>query len=158
MYCSNNYKLECESISNTKKFNILHNISQILKIFALLSFLVMIWRLWFVAISISLFVISMLLASYAFSLVFTYEYWLDNGVLKVTKYYKNNTSLILVSMPVDSEFDCDIIPYGEIDFNSAGCYIDKAFNSGLYLKIKTAEREFYIISDQYFYSLLMEKK
>jgi hypothetical protein len=158
MYSSNNYKLECESISNVKKFETFHNISLILKILAMLCLLVIIWKIWFLWISLGLFIISSIVSNYALSLVFSYEYWLDNGVLKVTKYLKNNTSKILVTMKVDSQFECDIIPYVEIDFNDKNCYIDKAFDGELYLKLKTDDKQFYIIADKYFYSLLMEKK
>lgn len=158
MYCSNSYKLECESISTANKFEILHNISLTLKIFALLSIIAIIWHLWFIAISVALYAFSVILSKKAFSMVFTYEYWIDNGTLKITRYYKNNTAKTLVEMPLDTNFVCDIIPYEEIDFASKSCYIDKAFSSELYLRLIAPTGQFYMIADKYFYSLLMEKK
>jgi hypothetical protein len=158
MYCSNSYKLECESISKAKKFEILHNISLTLKIFALLGIIAIIWRLWFIAISIIFYILSIIISKKAFSMVFTYEYWLDDDTLKITRYYKNNTSKILVNLPIESSFLCEIVPYHEIDFNSKNCYVDKAYNSELYLSITAPSVQFYMIADKYFYSLLMEKK
>lgn len=158
MYCSNSYKLECESISTAKKFENLHNISLTLKIFALLCLIAIIWRLWFIAISVFLYILSIILSKKAFSMVFTYEYWIDDDTLKITKYYKNNTSKMLVVLPIDSNFVCEIIPYDEIDFNNKNCYVDKGFESELYLKITAPSMQFFMIADKYFYSLLMEKK
>lgn len=91
-------------------------------------------------------------------MVFTYEYWLDNGILKITKYYKNNTIKMLVHLPLDSTFLCELIHYNEVDFEDKNCYIDKAFNAELYLRITTPKSRFYMIADKYLYSLLMEKK
>lgn len=159
MYCSNNsYKLECESISTINKFEFMHNISLTLKIFALLGIVAIIWKLWFILLSVALYVISIILSKKAYSMVFTYEYWMDNGTLRITRYYKNNTSKNLVEMKTDSNFSCEIIPYKDIDFESKNCYIDKKFNSELFLKITTPSCQFYMIADKYLYSLIMEKK
>lgn len=91
-------------------------------------------------------------------MIFSYEYWLDNGELKITKHLRNNTSILLLSMPLESDYVCDIIPYNEIDFENKRCYIDKGAKSEIYIKITMSDFCYYILADKYFYSLLMEKK
>lgn len=158
MYCSNSYKLECESISNLKKFQTLHNISLLLRIFSLLSLILLIWKIWLIAIPVALYATGTLLSSKAFSMVFSYEYWIDGDLLKVTKYYKNNKVKELVSLPIRDEFVCAIMQRADIDYTLDKCYIDRKFDAEMYLRIVWENQTFYIISDKYFYSLLTEGK
>ncbi|HOO22288.1 MAG TPA: hypothetical protein PKY53_01250 [Clostridia bacterium] len=158
MSCSDSYKLECESFSTYKKFELLHNTSLILKIFALLCIIPVIWKPWFLAISAALFIAGSFLSQYAFKQVFTYEYLIDAGILQVNRHYRNNASETLAEIPLESAFQCVMITRENVDFTDKNCYIDPKCNAELYLEIIDRDNKFYIIADKYFYSLLMENK
>lgn len=158
MSCSNNYRLESTYIKNKKLHTALFYLGISLKFIAVFSLIVLIWLNWFYVISISIYLLSIMIDRIASKMIFQYEYYIDDDKLKVAKILNTNKVLNILNIEISEITDCALIEYTDIDFNSDSCFVPENAKNEIYISFIHKGKTYYLVSDKYFYSLITEKK
>ena len=152
MHISNSYSLQRKMEKKKGLYEKTHNVSLILKIVFLLSISGVVWNLWMLFLTGSILIADVLLNIYRSKILYTYRYSFINGffyVIKidldgreetVRKRYVKDISSVAFEEPIDS----DQKYYSDQDDRGD----DKP------MKIDFGNESFFILSDEYLYSIL----
>lgn len=160
MSLSNEYlvSFKCENRQNL--YNFLHRLAPLLKIAAFaLVFPSVFFPMLFIAAGL-FFAFSVVINYIKWYLVFNFNYVLKDGVLTVKKTYRFIKEKILLLVKLEDIEGCEIIEEQNINDISdrIECFCEQlTFKVFICIKIKNNPKNYILVADNYFYSLLKEK-
>lgn len=148
-------------VKGEKPFAFLHRLAPLLKIAALaIVFPAIFFPMLFIAVG-ALLLVSVAINYFKWYLLFNINYVIKDGALTVKKSYKFiKDKYFFISKLTEIE-NCDIIE--EMDIvdipNSVECLCEQTtFKVFICIKIKNNPNNYILVADNYFYSLIKEKK
>lgn len=161
MSLSNEYLVSFKCEQGQKMHLFLHRLAPLMKIAAFaLVFPAIFFPMLFIAVGL-LFAISVLINYVKWYLVYNFNYVLKNDILTVKKTYRFNKDKILFSVKVEDIEECEIIHEPDIGAisNKIECFCEQStFKVFICIKIKNNPKNYILAADNYFYSLLKEKR
>ena len=151
MRISNSYSLQRKTELKKGLFDKLHNVNLLLKIFALLSLVALIWSLWLLFLTAALIAADIIVGIYRSKLLFTYKYRYHNGVFYVVKEDLDGKETVLEKVPVEEIKSCLFVE------NGSGTHYyseEDDFGDDRPMEIECSDKKFTVLADDYMYSIV----
>ena len=152
MPISNSYSLQRKMEKKKGLFERTHTIGLLLKIAFLLSLFGIVWNLWMTFLTAAILISDIFLTVYRGKILYTYRYEYSDGTFRIVKIDLDGEERVIENLCVKNLSEVEFITPERADKRYYADHDD--FGDDRPLKICGEGREFFILSDDYMFSIL----